>query len=155
MGRLYRVYPCLPPPFLKLRPPRLESFSLCHSCFTPSQHCYSGSTGHQMSASAAARTGLFKNLRFHIGPRTLRSQGVSIDNVKPVFDCGKTPWWARWTYFLVAADIFTTYARHVALSSPARLMTRIRQSRCMRTYMVPLDGLGRTAARKLAPARGG
>ncbi|KAI0753353.1 hypothetical protein C8Q80DRAFT_1217523 [Daedaleopsis nitida] len=58
------------------------------------------------AARAAARTGFFQ--RFHIGPRTLRSQGISIENVRPVYDCGKVPWWARWTYFLVVADIFIT-----------------------------------------------
>ncbi|KAI1788347.1 hypothetical protein LXA43DRAFT_1097447 [Ganoderma leucocontextum] len=41
------------------------------------------------------------------GPRSLRSQGINIDNVKPVYDSGGLPWWARWTYFLVAADLVT------------------------------------------------
>ena len=62
-------------------------------------------------AASAARTGIahaLKRTRFHIGPRTLRSQGVSVDNVQPVYDCGKLAWWARWTYFLVAADLVVT-----------------------------------------------
>ncbi|TFK83279.1 hypothetical protein K466DRAFT_602991 [Polyporus arcularius HHB13444] len=60
------------------------------------------------TAAAATRTGLFKRLRFHIGPRTLRSQGVSVENVQPVYNCSKLPWWSRWTYFLVAADLVMT-----------------------------------------------
>ena len=62
-----------------------------------------------MSAAFATRTGLLKGLRFHIGPRTLRSQGVSVDNVQPIFNCKKLPWWSRWTYFLVVADLVFTY----------------------------------------------
>ncbi|KAM5544938.1 hypothetical protein V8D89_001049 [Ganoderma adspersum] len=49
---------------------------------------------------AAFRRSLF-------GPRSLRSQGISIDNVMPVYDSGGLPWWARWTYFLVVADLVT------------------------------------------------
>ncbi|TBU26737.1 hypothetical protein BD311DRAFT_666890 [Dichomitus squalens] len=41
------------------------------------------------------------------GPRSLRSQGINIENVKPVYDRGSLPWWTRWTYFLVAADLIT------------------------------------------------
>ncbi|KAL7277594.1 hypothetical protein ACG7TL_008521 [Trametes sanguinea] len=44
----------------------------------------------------------------HVGPRSLKSQGISIDNLKPVYDCGKLPWWARWTYALVIADLVVT-----------------------------------------------
>ncbi|KAI0330440.1 hypothetical protein GY45DRAFT_1323782 [Cubamyces sp. BRFM 1775] len=44
----------------------------------------------------------------HVGPRSLKSQGISIENVRPVYDCGKLAWWARWTYFLVIADLVVT-----------------------------------------------
>lgn len=47
--------------------------------------------------------------RSFFGPRSLRSQGISIENVKPVYDSGGLPWWARWTYFLVVADLVTVY----------------------------------------------
>ncbi|RPD57431.1 hypothetical protein L226DRAFT_524956 [Lentinus tigrinus ALCF2SS1-7] len=60
-----------------------------------------------MSAAAATRTGL-KGLRFHIGPRTLRSQGVNVENVQPIYNCKSLPWWSKWTYFLVAADLVVT-----------------------------------------------
>ncbi|KAH9888409.1 hypothetical protein C8Q73DRAFT_710048 [Cubamyces lactineus] len=43
-----------------------------------------------------------------VGPRSLKSQGVSIENVRPIYDCGKLAWWARWTYFLVIADLVVT-----------------------------------------------
>ncbi|KAI0352040.1 hypothetical protein OH77DRAFT_1498246 [Trametes cingulata] len=58
----------------------------------------------------AALLGRLKALRLptHVGPRSLKSQGVSIENVKPVYDCGKLAWWARWTYFLVIADLVVT-----------------------------------------------
>ncbi|KAI0657736.1 hypothetical protein C8Q70DRAFT_261530 [Cubamyces menziesii] len=50
-----------------------------------------------------------KTLRLpRVGPRSLKSQGVSIENVHPVYDCGKLAWWARWTYFLVIADLVVT-----------------------------------------------
>ncbi|OSC98441.1 hypothetical protein PYCCODRAFT_1375154 [Trametes coccinea BRFM310] len=45
-----------------------------------------------------------------VGPRSLKSQGISIDNLKPVYDCGRLPWWARWTYALVIADLVVTAA---------------------------------------------
>ncbi|KAI0764411.1 hypothetical protein BD413DRAFT_615853 [Trametes elegans] len=44
----------------------------------------------------------------HVGPRSLKSQGVSIENVEPVYKSGKLAWWARWTYFLVVADLLMT-----------------------------------------------
>ncbi|KAI0366757.1 hypothetical protein BV20DRAFT_1038172 [Pilatotrama ljubarskyi] len=58
----------------------------------------------------SALLGRLKALRLptHVGPRSLKSQGVSIENVKPVYDCGKLAWWARWTYFLVIADLVVT-----------------------------------------------
>ncbi|KAI8978248.1 hypothetical protein BD414DRAFT_445445 [Trametes punicea] len=50
-----------------------------------------------------------KNLRLpHVGPRSLQSQGVSVQNVRPIYDCGKLAWWAKWTYFLVIADLVVT-----------------------------------------------
>ncbi|PIL33800.1 hypothetical protein GSI_04425 [Ganoderma sinense ZZ0214-1] len=45
--------------------------------------------------------------RSFFGPRSLRSQGINIENVKPVYDSGGLPWWARFTYFLVVADLVT------------------------------------------------
>ncbi|KAI0669407.1 hypothetical protein C8Q78DRAFT_1080114 [Trametes maxima] len=44
----------------------------------------------------------------HVGPRSLKSQGVTVNDVRPVYDCGKLAWWARWTYFLVVADLVVT-----------------------------------------------
>ncbi|KAH9856715.1 hypothetical protein C2E23DRAFT_452923 [Lenzites betulinus] len=44
----------------------------------------------------------------HVGPRSLKSQGISIENAQPIYDCGKLAWWARWTYFLVIADLVVT-----------------------------------------------
>ncbi|KAI0629693.1 hypothetical protein C8Q77DRAFT_1220298 [Trametes polyzona] len=52
---------------------------------------------------------LLKGFRLpHVGPRSLQSQGVSLENVRPLYDCGKLAWWARWTYFLVIADLVVT-----------------------------------------------
>lgn len=40
--------------------------------------------------------------------RSLRLQGIeSLESYTPLYD-RKPPWWTRWTYFLVAADIITT-----------------------------------------------
>ena len=93
---------CQSPACLSLPPSRLKP---CATSSTTPQYRY------RMSVSSAARTGLFqafKRSRFHVGPRTLKSQGVSIEGVQPVYDCGKLAWWARWTYFLVAADLVVT-----------------------------------------------
>ncbi|KAI0827709.1 hypothetical protein BC628DRAFT_1317863 [Trametes gibbosa] len=50
-----------------------------------------------------------KSLRLsHVGPRSLKSQGISLEGARPVYDCGKLAWWARWTYFLVMADLVVT-----------------------------------------------
>ncbi|KAI0644964.1 hypothetical protein C8Q79DRAFT_912356 [Trametes meyenii] len=59
-----------------------------------------------MSSLVARIKGL--KLPRHVGPRSLKSQGVTVNNVRPVYDCGKLAWWARWTYFLVVADLVVT-----------------------------------------------
>ncbi|KAL1945328.1 hypothetical protein VTO73DRAFT_2179 [Trametes versicolor] len=42
------------------------------------------------------------------GLRSLKSQGVVLENAQALYDCGKLAWWARWTYFLVLADLVVT-----------------------------------------------
>ncbi|KAI0941436.1 hypothetical protein AcW1_003333 [Taiwanofungus camphoratus] len=61
-----------------------------------------------------------KLLRFSKFPRwpswsrtsssSLHSQGVdSLESLKPLYDC-RPPWWTRWTYILVGADLVVTAA---------------------------------------------
>lgn len=48
--------------------------------------------------------------RLHLGPRPLAAQGVDPARLgRPLYDCGRLAWWARWTYALVVADLVVTY----------------------------------------------
>lgn len=63
-----------------------------------------------LDAGMSALLARLKGVRLsHVGPRSLKSQGISIENAQPIYDCGKLAWWARWTYFLVIADLVVTY----------------------------------------------
>ena len=78
-----------------------------------------------------------KTLRLpRVGPRSLKSQGVSIENVHPVYECGKLAWWARWTYFLVIADLVVTCVdvKYCCLLVSLMTMIRVRASACELTF---------------------
>lgn len=52
---------------------------------------------------------LRRNASSRAKPLTLREAGIdSLASYKPVYE-HTPPWWARWTYFVVGADLIITF----------------------------------------------